>query len=337
MSSSDAVLHEVRQAAGALLRELQQIEGDLSSSQSGEMLYLSLAAALDRCMRRLAALEFWGPENRLPSSELWNVAGHLLSRGWLQNQARTKPRGYAGDYETLVRIYENRLCDDRLGRLFDRYFQEQAAPGAVRNRMEMIADWIVDAAIRPDGPNATEGVPYRVSIVGSAFGLEVRDALRQLNPAQRENIYVTLIDLDPTAIEFARGQLSPLLAENGLTALSTNLFRLPERPQEASVLAGSDLMFCPGLFDYLDDTAAIAMLPILYEQLSPGGRLTIFQFAPHNPTRAYMEWMANWYLIYRDANGLRTLVESAGLPDAECSVGAEALGVDLYAAIARAT
>jgi extracellular factor (EF) 3-hydroxypalmitic acid methyl ester biosynthesis protein len=333
MSSHDQILTQVSNAAKALLSELQRIEPlDLSSEDH----YPSVVTALDRCLARLAALGIWGSENRLPSSELWNVAGHLLSRGWLQNQARTKPRGYAGDYETLARIYENRLCDDPLGRLFDRYFQEQAAPRAVRNRMGMIADWIVDAAIRPDGRNATEGVPYRVAIVGSAFGLEVRDALRRLSPSQRDNVHVTLIDVDPAAIEFARGQLSPLLAENRLTAISTNLFRLPERPQEASLLAGSDLLFCPGLFDYLEDSAAIAMLRALYEQLHPGGRLTIFQFAPHNPTRTYMEWIANWYLIYRNAEQFRRLVDSAGLLGAECAVGAESLGVDVYAAITRA-
>jgi extracellular factor (EF) 3-hydroxypalmitic acid methyl ester biosynthesis protein len=335
MSSSDRLLPEVREVAEALLNELGRIEGELSSSQSEDVFYRSLSAALDRCLHRLAALECWGPENRLPSSELWNVAGHLLSRGWLQNQARTKPRGYAGDYETLARIYENRLCADPLGRLFDRYFQQQAAPRAVRSRMGMIADWIVNAAIRRDRRDATEGVPYRVAIVGSAFGLEVCDALRRLNRAQRENIHVTLVDLDPAAIEFAREHLSSLLADNRLVTTSTNLFRLPERPQEASVLAGSDLMFCPGLFDYLDDPAATAMLRTLYKQLSAGGRLTIFQFAPHNPTRAYMEWMANWYLIYRDVEELRRLVDLADLPEAECAVGAEALGVDLYAAITR--
>jgi hypothetical protein len=144
--SSDGVLREVRQTAEALLGELEQVERRLTSAERGDELYAAVAAALDRCLNQLASLNVWGPENRLPSSELWNVVRHFLSRSWLQNQARTKPRGYAGDYETLARIYENRLCDEPLGRLLDRYFQEQAAPRAVRNRMEMIADWIVDAA-----------------------------------------------------------------------------------------------------------------------------------------------------------------------------------------------
>jgi hypothetical protein len=327
MKLSDRVLRDVREAADALRVELQRVEERISSGQHDEEVYSSLAAALDQCLSRLSSLNVWGPENRLPSSELWNIAGHLLSRGWLQNQARTKPRGYAGDYETLARIYENRLCDDPIGRLFDRYFQDQAAPRAVRHRMAMIANWIVEAASTRDC--------VRIAIVGSAFGLEVHDALLRLSPEQRDRVHATLIDLDPAAIDVARAELGPLLPCDRLTAVSTNLFRLPERPQEASLLAGSTLMFCPGLFDYLDEAAAITMLRTLYAQLNPCGRLTVFQFAPHNPSRAYMEWMANWYLIYRDADELRRLVESANLARCEFAVGAEALGVDLYAAISR--
>ena len=120
--------------------------------------------------------------NRLPSSELWNVAGHLLARGWLLNQARSKPRGYAGDYEMLAAIYENRRCDDPFGRLLDRYFQEQAAPQAVRNRMRMMGEWIVEVVEQTTGVNRK-----RVAVVGSALGVEVRDALLTLPSADRPN------------------------------------------------------------------------------------------------------------------------------------------------------
>jgi extracellular factor (EF) 3-hydroxypalmitic acid methyl ester biosynthesis protein len=87
------------------------------------------------------------------------------------------------------------------------------------------------------------------------------------------------------------------------------------------------------MFDYLDDAAAIAMLRALEARLAPGGKLTVFQFAPHNPTRAYMEWLGNWYLTYRDANQLQSLVHSAGVPPAQVRFGAEPLGVDLFATI----
>lgn len=328
MTFTASCREHVRELARSLLDELQAVERERGQAGQLQDLFPRVAAAIDACLEGLEEHHLWGSENRLPSSELWNVAGHLLSRGWLLNQARSKPRGYAGDYEMLARIYENLLCGDPLGQLLDRYFQAQAAPQAVRNRMGMMVEWIIEAEALQEGP-------LRVAVVGSAFGMEIRDALARLDEMPRAAIWVTLLDLDPAAIDFARANLAVLLKPDQLSAISTNLFRLAERTAAAEPLRGSQWIFCPGMFDYLDDAAAIAMIQCLYGQLATGGRLVVFQFAPHNPTRAYMEWLGNWYLIYRDMAALGRLVESANLSGAEVRFGAEALGVDLYAMIRK--
>jgi len=332
MQQQPNLTDRVRQIGQALRKDLDSIAMLVRTAADNQPPFPRVTEALDRCLVQLGQLKTWGIENRLPSSELWNIAGPILERGWLQNRARIKPRGYAGDYEMLARIYEERLCDDPLGRLFDRYFQEQAAPVAVRNRMQMMAEWMVElggAGRQPRKPHQT----FRIAIFGSAFGLEVRDAILRLDPSVRDGLHVTLLDLDPAAIEFARQQLSPLLRSDQLIATAANLFRLPDRPSIAALLDGTDLLFCPGLFDYLDNAAATAMLRALAARLTPGGRLTIFQFSPHNPTRAYMEWVANWYLIYRDARQLESIVSAAGIAADRAAYGAEPQGVDLYVTI----
>jgi len=318
----------VRQAAVQLLHELQPLQS-LAAEASEEAIYPQVVQALDRCLDQLRQAKLVGRDNEVPSSVLWNVAGDVLARGWLQERARRKPRGYAGDYELLARFYERWQCDDPLGRLFDRYFQEQPAPRAVENRMRMMADWIVAAA--RDG----ESRLLKIAMVGSAFGLEIRDALLRLEPHERERIQLTLIDLDPQSIDFARARLAPLIAPSQLIAENSNPLRLPKRPQLAALLDGSDLIFCPGVFDYLDDAAASEMLRVLHQRLASGGRLTVFQFAPHDPTRAYMEWIGGWHLIYRDAAELRACVERAELDAVEIAFGAEPLGVDLFVTVRR--
>lgn len=325
---SELISKRVREVASQLSEELAAIEGELRTTDAAAAGYVRLVTAIDSCLDRLRELNLWGTENRLPSSELWNAAGQWLAQGWLQNHARTKPRGYAGDHEMLARIFDNRLCDDSLGRLFDRYFQAQAAPQAVRNRMRMMAKWIGELARQ----NAAIG-SVKIAMVGSAFGLELREALLGTDENTRQRVQATLLDLDPAALEFARQELAPLLTPDQLSLSNTNLFRLPERPKVAAQLVGTHLLLCPGLFDYLDDEAAAKMLRCLAGQLAPGGRLIVFQFAPHNPTRAYMEWFANWYLIYRDEAALRRVTESAGIGGAEFTYGAEELGVDLYVQI----
>jgi len=318
----------VRAAAGELFAALESCNQRIAAGASSAEIDTACAAALDKCLARLKPLGLWGPDNRLPSSDLWNLCGHHLARGWLQNQARTKPRGYAGDYEMLARIYAGQLTDDPLGRSFDRYFQNEAAPRAVRNRMRMMADWIVGAV---EAATAS----FQVAVVGSAFGLEVRDALLRLPETARRPVRIVLLDLDPAAVEFARSQLAPLVANDQLTPASVNLFRLSERPRLGEALQDSQLILCPGLFDYLDDAAATAMLRSLYARLAPGGRLVVFQFAPQNPTRAYMEWFGNWYLLYRDSQKFQQLVASAGLGASMIQLGAEPLGIDLFASIVR--
>ena len=328
----------VREIAEELATRLREIDAELearpkdasaerpdrgrATRDENERLYAAVKVALDRCVQRLDALGMRGPDNRLPSSELWNVAGDLLQRGWLQNHARTKPRGYAGDHEMLARIYEGHLCDDPLGRLFDRYFQEEAAPRAVRNRMGMITEWIVAAAARFERP-------WKISLVGSAFGFEVRDALRRLDAEARSRLRVALLDLDPAALAMAREALAPLMPLEHLTAVSGNLFRLADRGALAEPLLDSDLLLCPGLFDYLDDAEAARMLQVFWRSLAPGGRSIVFQFAPHNPTRAYMEWLGNWYLIYRTPEQLEQIAAATGLPPSALELGSEPLGVDL--------
>src|SRR5258708_7569728 len=123
MPDETHLFESVRSIARQLESDLAQAAPRALGTIDGEALYQQIAVAMDSCLEQLRALELWGRANRLPSSELWNRCGDWLTCGWLQNQARTKPRGYAGDYLTLARIYRGELCDDPLGRLFDRYFQ----------------------------------------------------------------------------------------------------------------------------------------------------------------------------------------------------------------------
>jgi hypothetical protein len=105
---------------------------------------------------------------------------------------------------------------------------------------------------------------------------------------------------------------------------------LPQNPRAEKLLGTPDFLICSGLFDYLPDAAATAMLRLFWERLAEGGVLLVWNFAPHNPTRAYMEWIGNWYLIYRTGTDFGRLAAGAGIPPDKCSLASEALGVNLF-------
>lgn len=312
----------VRAAAKELLRRLAEIEAAIGVGAKETPALAAVTAAMNDCLASLAATRLWGRANEAPSSVLWGIAGHVLERGWMQNRARTKPRGYAGDYQLLGRMVRDELCEDPLGRFFDRYFQSLAAPQAVRNRSELVRNWIVDLVRQSDAPKA-------VVVVGSGPAFDIEQAAAALGPTERTRLMVRLLDYDPLALEDAESRLRLLPADN-VQVQSGSLFRIPDRPKLAAWLDGADLLVSVGMFDYLDDHQAPRMLAEFWRRLAPGGELAVFNFSPQNTSRAYMEWIGNWYLIYRDKQDLRHLAATAGIPAELVEQGSEPLGVDLF-------
>jgi len=315
---------QVRQTAEALVKSLEAAER-LTSHWASELLADALVdRALSDCLRRLSELGCVGRENQILSGELWRVAGSWLKVGTLQERARTKPLGYAGDYLMLDWIVRWQCCEHPLGRFFDRYFQRQAAPEAVRARTLLAAGAIAGDFF------ASSSNDFHVVSVGVGPGVDLAAALEMIPPRQRQTLRFTLLDLDEAGLEFAAAQIGQHAGHDRVTVLRENLFRLPRNRNATERLTGADFILCTGLFDYLDDEAAAGLLAMFWQSLSPGGRVLVGNFAPHCPTRTYMEWVGNWYLNYRTADELKSLAKTAGIPTGHWNIRAERLGIDLF-------
>jgi SAM-dependent methyltransferase len=280
--------------------------------------------AMSRCLGRLESTGCHSEATRVPSDAFWKIAGHVLQAGSLQSHARAKPRGYAGDFELLSRICDNSCCDDPLGRLFDGYFLAQAAPQAVRSRFEQTANALAWHSLRRDDQ------AYNVLSVGAGPALDITGALSAIPAKQKVRTSITLVDIDPNALEFAAGKVSEFVLADQLRCFRANLFRFADDRELHSQLTKPDSLACAGLFDYLSDDVATKMLRRFWDLLAPGGLLLVGNFSPHNPTRAYMEWIGNWYLNYRNGEQLRRLANEAGIPDGRVTISADRMGVDLF-------
>lgn len=320
----DDLVAVIEGAANGLVADLSRAEGWTRGWMDEKLTDMAVQTALTSCLARLVETGCWGEANRLPSSQLWRIAGPWLERGALQRNARTKPFGYAGDSQMLSRIWEHWCCDDPLGGAFDRYFQRQAAPEAVRARFHEIAAEIAVHCLSRSQP------VYEVVSVGSGPAIDLSEGLACLPVDRRESVRVELLDFDPQALDSAMGRLAPVLPLDAISAVRTNLYRLPKQTSAADHFKSADLLVCPGLFDYLADPPAIAMLGLFWRRLKPGGMMLVGNFAPHNPTRAYMEWIGNWYLLYRTPERFAELAAQAGIPDGQFTVGADRTGIDLF-------
>lgn len=287
---------------------------------------LDVAPLLDRGLSLLAATNCRGAANREHSQIMWQAAGDILQHGWLQLRAREKPRGYAGDHEMLGAIYQSRVTTDPLGVSFDRYFLRQAAPQTVRNRMNLVRSLVA---------NRVSKASQKIVVIGSGAGLEIAAALQTTLSATRENSEFWLLDLDPAAIELAWRNLGSLVPQQNLHCLAENLVRLPKKQRLLEQLQNADLVICTGFFDYLEEEAAASLLRSFWNILRPSGQAMIFNFAPWNPTRAYMEWIGNWYLIYRTREDLARLAINAEIPANDFEISAESSGVGLLLRVTK--
>lgn len=321
--SDDALVALAREQGETLAAELERIRV-LTREWTNEPLAEALVdAAMTRTMTALAASGRWGKENQPASGAFWEPVEPLLRRGWLQHRARTKPLGYAGDYELLEAICENRQAEDVLGGIFDRYFLAQAAPAAVASRTRQATISLVwHLYSRPVGE-------YRYVGFQPGPALDLRRACAMLDGRRLSCLRATLLDLDPGAADHAAAHLRKWLPSEAVSCPRENLFRLAARGL-GERLGTPHFLVCPGLFDYFDDAAAVANLAMFWNRLAEGGLMLVGNFAPHNPTRAYMEWVANWYLTYRGETQMRELALAAGIPRTGFSVGSDRTGANLF-------
>jgi len=323
--ATEKAIEIVQAAARDLVDTLEKTRLQTDQWRDEPLAEALVDSAMSVCLAQLASTNLWGRANEVPSDAFWKLAGEVLSVGRLQHRARTKPLGYAGDHQMLAWICEQTRCDDPLGRHFDRFFLNQAAPVSVRNRTDKIAASIARHWL------TSPRMPYRIVSVGAGPGIDIERAAALLPAERRKELEVTLLDLDEKGLDFAKDRITrSQLAPAQVTCLRENLFRLPKRKSAIPHEGETDFLICTGLFDYLEDEAAAQMLSTFWSQLAPGGVVSVGNFAPHCPTRAYMEWIGNWYLTYRDTEGMKRLAEAASLPAGAWHIGAEPIGVNLF-------
>jgi hypothetical protein len=310
-----------RDVAASWLRDLEAI--DAAGEPRSSKLLEQVAGAMSQHLNRLAATGVWGPDNRVASEYLWKIMGERLRTGSLQLHAREKPYGYAGDYRLLDRICRHDVQGQGSGRAYDEFFQQQTAPHAVRNRARLLANEIVSLVQERDEP-------LHIASYGSGPAYELRSACAGLPPKQRERLQITLLDIDPHALEFATGELSQLLPQSNVNAQQANLARLPKLKRRTESLRPADFVFAAGFFDYLEHADAVNTIQFVWQQLRPLGKMFIFNFCESNSSRAYMEWIGNWYLTYRSDDDLQAWARDSELPAGSWQTDIEEAGVNRF-------
>lgn len=225
----------------------------------------------------------------MPTASLSN----LLKRIW------EKPRGYAGDWETIEYLYQAVPAGvGRVGVALDAAAIDSPGPRAARNRRALLAGQIRRAA---------EHGPAVVTSLAAGPAREIFDVIASEPESIRS---VDLLDLDQTALDHVDRELERVGFRDRARLHRSNLIKLA-LGREQLHLEEQDLVYSVGLIDYFPDELVVSLLDLVHPWLRTGGRVILGNFHPRNPDRGFME-VLEWTLIHRTEEDMeRIFAQSA--------------------------
>lgn len=210
-------------------------------------------------------------------------------------RAYRKPRGYAGDAVMLDYVYSGTPPPETtvVGREVFRWTTRCPTGLSIRFRRDLLRSFIDDVAARASG--------FRILSVASGHCREVEGSALEAGAGKGE-----LIAMD-------QDESSCIIAERKYGRLGVRPVRRTVRQLLASdaSLGDFDLIYSAGLFDYLQDDLAGALLGRLKGLLRRDGRLVVGNFIPGYFGRGYMELIMDWRLITRSPARLAELFDGA--------------------------
>jgi extracellular factor (EF) 3-hydroxypalmitic acid methyl ester biosynthesis protein len=229
----------------------------------------------------------------------------------------SKPLGYAGDYEMVsMMVRDPHEGESLFAKILNYIFLNTPPVEAHRNRLTYLTTMLRDETIRIKMLRKEQ--PVRIFNLGCGPAKEIQDFLAQhaicdqtqflLLDFNEETLASTLQVLEARKHAFSR-----------LTKFETKKKSVQQLLKEAPKLQSSsekfDIIYCAGLFDYLRDNVCEKLLELFYEMTAPGGLVVATNVTDANPSQGWMEYMLDWYLIYRSAKQFEELAPKQVNPD----------------------
>lgn len=307
-------------------RWLEQVDLGIRSSGSGDRLSLerrTLEHIQDRlfeevrpvmeAFERIADLV---PEGReaVHKSYLRRQLHPLILCSPFTYRTYHKPLGYAGDYEMVNMMLRDPYEGASLfAKILNRAFLETPPVIAHRNRIEYLKQLLHDETER----QLATGGRTQVLNLGCGPAREIQDFLR--NDELSDFCDLSLLDFNQETLEYTQRILTQIRAEAGRSTTVRYVLRSVNQLLKQATTGDVDmewesfhLVYCAGLFDYLSQRVCRRLVEVFARLLRPGGVLVVTNVAARNPSRAWMEYVLEWNLVYRDDDGMAELVPPGG-------------------------
>ncbi|MCJ2101939.1 class I SAM-dependent methyltransferase [Methylobacterium sp. E-046] len=209
-------------------------------------------------------------------------------------RAFEKPRGYAGDAVMLDYIYRpTRSSLDGIAGVIHEATTSLPNAKSILWRRDYLATLI----------NSTMLSRETAEVLSVASG-HMRELDRLRDITSHTNVRFTALDQDADSIAEARSTYKEYVI-SGQAKSFASLIR------ERAASKRFDLVYSAGLFDYLQDNTAVALIKAMFSRLQSGGILSIANFTRDSHGRGFMAGFMDWCLIYRNEEDLRSLADAA--------------------------
>lgn len=220
-----------------------------------------------------------------------------------------KPYGYPGDFKIIDEIYLNQPRTNGFDRLWDNYFQQLLSVHSIRERKEDFKKFILDYVKKYEKND--------VFIMNLASGpaREIMEIADSDSSGLMLRVIFDCYDFDKNAIIYAKNLIQGKLVKANFFV--KNAIRLALSKNITNEIKQKyDLIYSMGLFDYFDGEISTRLIANLRKLLNENGMLIISTASEkvNNSSAAWMEWVANWHLIYRSRAEFQEIFEDAGFP-----------------------
>ena len=241
----------------------------------------------------------------------------------------TKPLGYAGDYEMVNMMLRNPYeGSSAFAKLLNYALLNTEPVVAHRNRIDFLVEKLRSECARRVSRGKT-----RVFNLACGPAMEVQRFLRECEESDLAEI--DLLDFNPETLEYTRERMQEAKMAGGRETLVRYFQRSVHQLLRAATQGGDDeftnydVVYCAGLFDYLSQRVCKRLVELFCSMIRPGGIVIVTNVAAANPRKAWMEYVMEWNLIYRDEEEMNDLVPD-GLNLKRTEVKADSTGVNLF-------
>jgi extracellular factor (EF) 3-hydroxypalmitic acid methyl ester biosynthesis protein len=242
----------------------------------------------------------------------------------------TKPLGYAGDYEMVNMMLRNPYeGSSAFAKLLNFALLNTEPVVAHRNRIDFLIEKLRSECLRRASRGKT-----RVFNLACGPAMEVQRFLRECGESDLAEI--DLLDFNSETLEYTRERIHEARMSGGRETQVRYFQRSVHQLLRAATQGGEeeftnyDVVYCAGLFDYLSQRVCKRLVELFCTMVRPGGIVIVTNVAASNPRKAWMEYVMEWNLIYRDEKDMRDLVPD-GLDLRETTIKADPTGVNLFA------